>query len=114
MLTFLLTVAMAILCFLTLCGEIDWEQIIPRRNEVMRSQSKPTHAMSAPEAPAQEARMEEEGSKHAPTPEEIRKRAYEIHIQRGGIHGCDLEDWVLAERELQETYENNGKEANAK
>jgi hypothetical protein len=24
-----------------------------------------------------------------PSPEEIRKRAFEIHIERGGIHGCD-------------------------
>lgn len=35
-----------------------------------------------------------------PSPEEIRRRAYEIHIERGGIHGCDLEDWIQAEKEL--------------
>jgi len=23
--------------------------------------------------------------------------------RRGGIHGCDLDDWLLAERELQES-----------
>ena len=28
----------------------------------------------------------------------------EIHIERGGIHGCDLDDWLQAERELQEKY----------
>jgi hypothetical protein len=39
-----------------------------------------------------------------PSPEEIRKRAFEIHIERGGIHGCDLNDWSQAERELQEKY----------
>jgi len=33
---------------------------------------------------------------------EIRERAFEIHIERGGIHGCDLDDWLQAERELQE------------
>jgi hypothetical protein len=42
----------------------------------------------------------EQSTKKAPTPEEIRKRAFEIHIERGGIHGCDLEDWLQAEREL--------------
>lgn len=37
-----------------------------------------------------------------PSPEEIRRRAFEIHIERGGIHGCDLEDWLEAEKELTE------------
>jgi hypothetical protein len=46
----------------------------------------------------------EQSTKNAPTPEEIRKRAFEIHIERGGIHGCDLDDWMQAERELQEKY----------
>ncbi len=35
------------------------------------------------------------------SPEEIRRRAFEIHIERGGIHGCDLDDWLQAERELE-------------
>jgi hypothetical protein len=46
----------------------------------------------------------EQSTKNAPTPEEIRKRAFEIHIERGGIHGCDLDDWLRAEHELQEKY----------
>jgi hypothetical protein len=37
-----------------------------------------------------------------PDPEEIRRRAFEIHIERGGIHGCDLDDWLQAEKELTE------------
>jgi Protein of unknown function (DUF2934) len=35
-----------------------------------------------------------------PSHEEIRRRAFEIHIERGGIHGCDLDDWMQAEKEL--------------
>jgi hypothetical protein len=50
----------------------------------------------------------EEAAKHEPTQEEIRQRAFEIHIERGGIHGCDLDDWLQAERELQEKYKNSG------
>jgi hypothetical protein len=46
----------------------------------------------------------EQSTKKAPTLEEIRKRAFEIHIERGGIYGCDLDDWLKAERELQEKY----------
>jgi len=43
-----------------------------------------------------------EEKKNGPSSEEIRQRAFEIHIERGGIHGCDLDDWLQAERELQE------------
>ena len=47
--------------------------------------------------------------KDAPTPGEIRQRAFEIHIERGGFHGCDLEDLLQAESELQQGYKNNEK-----
>ena len=37
-----------------------------------------------------------------PVPEEeIRYRAYEIYLERGEQPGCDLDDWLQAERELQ-------------
>jgi hypothetical protein len=39
-----------------------------------------------------------------PTEEEIRRRAYEIHCERGYAHGQDLEDWLQAERELKAKY----------
>ena len=32
--------------------------------------------------------------------QEIRIRAYEIHLQRGGQPGYELDDWLQAEREL--------------
>ena len=35
-----------------------------------------------------------------PTDEQIRARAYEMYLERGGTHGLDLDDWVRAEREL--------------
>ena len=50
--------------------------------------------------------LAEEATKQEPTPEEIRKRAFEIHIERGGIHGCDLDDWLQAERELRSKSKN--------
>jgi len=31
---------------------------------------------------------------------EIRNRAYEIYLQRGGQPGYELEDWLQAERDL--------------
>ena len=48
----------------------------------------------------------EDEQKHGPSPAEIRKRAFEIHVKRGGIHGCDLNDWLEAERELHQKYKN--------
>ena len=48
----------------------------------------------------------EQKSKATPTSEEIRQRVFEIHIERGGIWGADLDDWLQAERELQEKYES--------
>ena len=35
-----------------------------------------------------------------PTAEEIQLRAYEIYVERGGIHGFDTDDWLQAELEL--------------
>lgn len=32
--------------------------------------------------------------------EQIRRRAYEIYLQRGGEEGYDVEDWLRAEAEL--------------
>jgi hypothetical protein len=32
--------------------------------------------------------------------EQIRNRAYEIYLQRGGQPGSEMEDWLQAEREL--------------
>ena len=37
-----------------------------------------------------------------PSDEEIRARAYEMYLERGGDHGLDLDDWVRAERELRQ------------
>lgn len=38
----------------------------------------------------------------APTEEQIRVRAYERYLERGGGHGMDFEDWMEAQRELRE------------
>ena len=46
----------------------------------------------------------EESRNNGPSLAEVRERAFEIHIERGGIHGCDLDDWLQAERELREKY----------
>jgi len=37
-----------------------------------------------------------------PTREDIERRAYEIYLERGGTEGCEMEDWLQAERELRQ------------
>jgi hypothetical protein len=37
---------------------------------------------------------------HAPSHEEIRRRAYEIYLERNGFGGNELDDWLQAEMEL--------------
>jgi Protein of unknown function (DUF2934) len=39
-------------------------------------------------------------SKRAPSHEEIRRRAYEIYLERDGFGGNELDDWLQAEAEL--------------
>jgi hypothetical protein len=44
---------------------------------------------------------EDTSANHAPTHEEIRRRAYEIYLERDDFPGDELDDWLRAERELQ-------------
>jgi len=46
----------------------------------------------------------------APTPDgrDIARRAYELYLARGCDAGHDVEDWLRAERELQETVGSAG------
>jgi Protein of unknown function (DUF2934) len=32
---------------------------------------------------------------------EIRRRAYQLYVERGGEHGRDLDDWLQAKREFE-------------
>ncbi len=84
------------------------EHFFTRRIEAMKSRNGFANTEGMPKTVFQSDIAEEEKNS-GPSPAEIRKRAFEIHIERGGIHGCDLDDWLQAERELQEKYKNNEK-----
>lgn len=43
--------------------------------------------------------------KKFPSENQIRERAYEIYASRGYADGYEIEDWLTAERELQEFME---------
>jgi hypothetical protein len=52
--------------------------------------------------------VEESEEALQPTREqEIRNRAYEIYLQRGGQPGYELVDWLQAERELTKRVQRN-------
>jgi hypothetical protein len=46
------------------------------------------------------SRHEPTRTKQRPAHEEIELRAYHIFLERGGLHGQDVEDWLEAERQL--------------
>src|SRR5579864_3877789 len=56
----------------------------------------------------------EEKSKSVPTPAEISWRVFEIHIERGGIHGRDLEDWLRGRMLTSRRVQRHGKRKNKK
>ena len=61
------------------------------KTKIIRS-TKPT--------PAETAIEERQGLLDSTREQEIRDRAYEIYLQRGGQPGAEVEDWLQAEREL--------------
>ena len=71
----------------------------------MKSGNLATDAQNMPRAVQPD--VPEERGNSGPSSTEIRQRAFEIHIERGGVHGCDLDDWMQAERELQQKYRKN-------
>ena len=47
-----------------------------------------------------QAHAEGTSANHAPNHDEIRLRAYDIYLGRGGDPGHELEDWLQAESEI--------------
>lgn len=67
-------------------------------------QPKPRRARSAPRsdrASADASRSTSSGTPPAePSVDDIRRRAYERYLERGGNHGQHFDDWLEAEKEL--------------
>ena len=62
----------------------------PKRNRSAEAEAIPAQAGTC-EAPVGNSARDEE----------IRRRAYEIYLERGDQPGCELDDWLQAERELE-------------
>ena len=61
--------------------------------------SKPSTSRQSKQ-PSTEGGKEERSVMSPAREEEIKRRAYEIYLERGEEPGRDLEDWLQAEREL--------------
>ena len=62
----------------------------PKRNESTEAEATSTQA-KAGEVPVENSTRDEE----------IRRRAYELYLERGEQPGRELDDWLQAERELE-------------
>ena len=57
--------------------------------------------ITEPQATSTQPGTEEVSVGNSARDEEIRRRAYEIYLERGEQPGRDLDDWLQAERELE-------------
>ncbi len=63
--------------------------------------SKPKrNGSTKPQATSAQAETREVSVENSARDEEIRRRAYEIYLERGEQPGRELDDWLQAEREL--------------
>ena len=65
----------------------------------MSHKGKRNETLELPASPI-EAHEVNTSANHAPSLEEIRRRAYEIYLERDGLGGNELDDWLQAEVEL--------------
>ena len=66
----------------------------------LQGKGKRNEALEVRASPIQ-SHAEDTSAKHTPSRQEIRLRAYEIYLERGGLPGNELDDWLQAERELE-------------
>ena len=55
--------------------------------------------------PAASRRARKPASETLPLQERIRRRAYELYVQRGNQSGSELDDWLQAEQEIRRATE---------
>jgi hypothetical protein len=60
-----------------------------KRNAILELQDEPTRPLTG-----------DTSANHAPSHDEIRRRAFEIYLERNGVGGSELDDWLQAEAEL--------------
>ena len=69
-----------------------------RSRESIEQRGTDSEARSIAAGPADPTASQSMAAK--PTEDDIRRRAYDRYLERGGGHGMDFQDWLDAEREL--------------
>ncbi|MCU1314829.1 MAG: hypothetical protein JWN63_151 [Candidatus Acidoferrum typicum] len=64
----------------------------------MTLKGKRNETLELPTGPIQ-PHSEGTSANHAPNQDHIRRRAYQVYLERGGHSGRELDDWLQAERE---------------
>ena len=83
-------------------GEMELGNLAQRRAPMSTRAKSKTNNQPATDAIEKQTGSVNSSAGDAPPHDEIQLRAYCIHVERGGRHGCDLDDWLQAERELTE------------
>lgn len=84
-----------------MAGEVTQWQFTHKGEEMSRSSIPKRNESAGHAKPSQGAEATESSLGNAGRDEDIRRRAYEIYLDRGEQPGRDLDDWLQAERELQ-------------
>jgi hypothetical protein len=74
---------------------------VANTREMSMSSKSRRNRMAEPQATSIQAETPEASVGNAARDEDIRRRAYEIYLERGEQPGRELEDWLQAERELE-------------
>ena len=78
---------------------------MPRKTNGNGTTSRRKKAVGSLEAPARQVVPDGSNGKSIDLKEEIRRRAYEIYLERRGTAGDEHQDWLLAEREIRARYQ---------
>ena len=92
-------------------GEVEFS--IPANPPPRQIPLKGTKDMSSPTEKSSLTGGESLTAKARPTREETELLAYQIFIERGGVDGHDVDDWLQAEHELSEKHASSSRMAKA-
>jgi hypothetical protein len=74
---------------------------VANTREMSMSSKSRRNGMTEPQATSIQAETPEASVGNAARDEDVRRRAYEIYLERGEQPGREIDDWLEAERELE-------------
>ena len=78
---------------------------MPRKTDGSGTTSRRKKAVASIEPPAGQVVPDGNNGKSIDLREEIRRRAYELYLERRGTAGNEHQDWLLAEREVRARHQ---------